>query len=91
MYDIKERAYFTTLGELRMLLADFQDNTEVCTIGVCGTYLHVDDSKSIISFDEDPLDEDYPELEDDYAYEMNKVREIEEHNKRMQVIAGEEK
>ena len=30
MYDIKKRAYFTTLGELRMLLKDYPDEMPVC-------------------------------------------------------------
>ena len=65
MYDLNKRSYFTTLGELRMLLADLPNETEVCTGGVLGSYLHFDKDKDLISFDDEDLgpdyDLDYPE------------------------------
>ena len=33
MYNLKDRSYFTTLGELRMLLNDFADEVTVCVGG----------------------------------------------------------
>ena len=36
MYNLEKRAYFTNLGELRMLLADKPDETEVCICGQLG-------------------------------------------------------
>ena len=43
MYDLNKRSYFTTLGELRMLLAAFPADTKVCTGGVLGSYLHFEE------------------------------------------------
>ena len=37
MYDLDKRSYFTTLGDLRSLLADLPDDTKVCTSGVYGS------------------------------------------------------
>ena len=69
MYDLNKRSYFTTLGELRMLLADLPNETEVCTGGVLGSYLHFEKDKDLISFDDEDLDcdysVDYPEYYDE--------------------------
>ena len=56
MYDYNKRSYFTHLGELRMLLADLPDETEVCTLGILGTYLHFTEDGTLISFDDDNLE-----------------------------------
>lgn len=88
MYNLKKRAYFTNLGELRMLLADFPDGTEVCTIGVLGSYLHVDEERHLISFDDEPLGDCYPELDDEDIWEENEIREDREHCQRMEQIFG---
>ncbi len=67
MYSLNERTYFETLGEIRKALAGFPDETEVCVGGVLGSYLHIDETKMIVSFDDDPLDEDYFENSEDEA------------------------
>ncbi len=84
MYDLKKRAYFTNLGELRMLLAEKPNETEVCTGGVLGSYLHFDKERDLISFDDEDLDPDY----DIYGYswdalEESQNREDEEHCERL--------
>jgi hypothetical protein len=48
MFDLKKRAYFTTLGELRMLLADMPDETEVSVLGLPGTITV--DGKAVLDF-----------------------------------------
>ena len=83
MYDINRRAYFTTLGELRMLLKDFPNDTKVCTIGVWGSYLHIESDNSLISFDDEGLIDDYDELEDEEFFYRNTTREEEEHSQRI--------
>lgn len=66
MYDLNKRAYFSYLGELRMLLAEMPDDTEVCTGGVLGSYLHFSKERNLVSFDGEDLSPDaYEELEDD--------------------------
>ena len=88
MYDIKKRAYFTNLGELRTLLADYPDGTEVCTIGVLGSYLHVNEEMHRISLDDEPLNDCYPELDDEEIWEENEIREYREHSQRLEQIFG---
>lgn len=69
MYDLKKRAYFSTLGELRALLAGMPDNTIVCTAGSVGSWLHVECSGRMISFDDDSLTWDYREYLSDAGVE----------------------
>ena len=85
MYNLKNRAYFTSLGELRMLLADYPDNTQVCTIGVYGSYLHVTEDKSLISFDDEALDDVYSET-DDNTYIQKENDEYKEHFERIRIL-----
>ncbi len=87
MYNLEKRAYFTNLGELRMLLADMPDDTEVCTGGVLGSYLHFDKEKDLISFDDEDLDPDYDidGYSDDEREEAHN-REDEEYGKRINGI-----
>ena len=88
MYDLKKRAYFTTLGELRMLLSEMPNETEVCSGGVLGSYLHFDKERDLISFDDEHLDPDY-DL-DGYpgdACEESHDREDKEHGERILGIA----
>ena len=82
MYDINKRSYFTNLGELRMLLANLPNETEVCTGGVFGSYLHFEKDRDLISFDDEGLDddylEDYPECDNENDYYLQ-CEEIENH------------
>ena len=89
MYNLKKRAYFTNLGELRMLLADMPDDTKVCTGGVLGSYLHFEKDKELVSFDDEDLsDHDaYDELvdnDDDTFYEKTLHEEAEAHDSRLE-------
>ena len=61
MYDLNKRSYFTTLGELRSLLAHLPADTKVCTGGILGSYLHFENDGSLISFDDEDLGSDYSE------------------------------
>ena len=61
MYDLNKRSYFTTLGELRLLLADYPDDTSIYACGASGCYLHIDDESCFASIDYDALDSDYDE------------------------------
>ena len=87
MFNLKKRAYFTNLGELRMLLADMPDDTEVCTCGVLGSYLHFEKEKELISFDTEDLSDAYDELvdnDDDTFYEKTLREEAEAHDSRLE-------
>ena len=90
MFDIKKRAYFTTLGELRMLLKDYPDEMPVYNCGCEDSWLHVDADGKFISLDNESLYYDYcdeldkhgipdsDEVEDYYDTQQRK-----EHQQRM--------
>ena len=59
MYDLNKRSYFTTLGELRLLLANYPDDTRIYSCGADDAYLHIDDSGKFVSIDYDDLSSDY--------------------------------
>ena len=61
MYNLKKRAYFTTLGELRMLLKDYPDETPVYNCGCEDSWLHIDAEGKFISLDNESLFSDYSE------------------------------
>lgn len=93
MYDLKKRSYFTTLGELRQLLADYPDDTPIYACGASGCYLHIDDEGSHVSIDYDALDSEYDEgfsvdedLDTDF-WEGQYVRMIIEHEERLLALA----
>lgn len=85
MYDLNKRSYFTTLGELRELLAGLPDDTEVCTCGALGSYIHFEENNSIISFDTETLNDGvtYPELDDEAVWEQREEIEDNEYSKRI--------
>ena len=89
MFDLNKRSYFTTLGELRMLLAHLPADTKVCTGGVLGSYLHITEDGSLVSFDDDDLwsdyDEAYPSDDDDFWQGQDALM-MEEHSQRLREI-----
>ena len=90
MFDLNKRSYFTTLGELRMLLAHLPADTKVCTGGVLGSYLHFAEDGSLVSFDDDDLwsdyDEAYPSDDDDFWQGQDALMMM-EHNHRIDYLA----
>lgn len=86
MYDLNKRSYFTTLGELRALLAKLPDDTKVCTSGVYGSYVHFAKDDSLVSFDDEDLGEDYAEdcpIEDPDFWEGQEALMMKEHEARL--------
>ena len=59
MYDIKKRKVFRTVGELKEILKNIPDETVCCVGGLVDPYMHVSFDDSVITFDDDPLDELY--------------------------------
>lgn len=90
MYDLNKRSYFSTLGELRMLLASFPNETEVCTGGVLGSYLHFEKDRNLVSFDDEDLgcdyDLEYPGYYDDELYLKRQEIEDKEYDQRLRII-----
>ena len=89
MFDLNKRSYFTTLGELRMLLAHLPADTKVCTGGVLGSYLHFAEDGSLVSFDDDDLWSDYYEAcpsDDDDFWQGQDALMMEEHTQRLREI-----
>jgi len=87
MYDIKKRSYFTTLGELRMLLKDYPDETTVYNCGCEDSWLHIDADEKFISLDNESLTFDYctdlkncgisdsDEMDEYYEFQQRKAHE----------------
>lgn len=89
MYDLNKRSYFTTLGELRMLLAAFPADTKVCTGGVLGSYLHFEEDGSLVSFDDEDLSSDYAEncpIDDPNFWEGQETLMMAEHEDRIDYL-----
>ncbi len=91
MYDINKRSYFSHLGELRMLLSNLPNETEVCTSGVLGSYLHFEKDRDLISFDDEDLgshyDEEYPEYYgEEELYIERQIIEDDEYSERQDII-----
>ena len=90
MYDLNKRSYFSTLGELRALLANLPDDTKVCTSGVYGSYIHFAKDDSLVSFDDEDLGEDYAEdcpIEDPDFWEGQEALMIKEHKMRLEELS----
>ena len=92
MYDLNKRSYFTTLGELRMLLAHLPADTKVCTGGVLGSYLHFEQDGSLVSFDDEDLNADYSEqlyedADDEDFWQGQGALILHEHNGRLDYLA----
>ena len=96
MYDLKKRAYFTTLGELRMLLKDYPDETPIYNCGCEDSWLHIDAEGEFVSLDNESLYSDYcaeleekgvedaDEMEDYYDTQQRK-----EHQQRLEKASFE--
>ena len=87
MYDLKKRAYYTTLGELRMLLKDYPDEMPVYNCGCEDSWLHIDADGRFVSLDNESLSFDYSddlerqgiadsgEMEEYYGFQQLKAHE----------------
>jgi len=72
MYDIHKRKQFTTVGELKTLLANERDDAKVTICGDDNCWIHVEEDGSVITLDNEDLDEI-----DEYADYMGTQEEIE--------------
>jgi hypothetical protein len=61
MYDITKRKQFSTVGELKELLKNIPDETQVMVTGDDYCWLHVEEDGSVVCFDVEELDEAYEE------------------------------
>lgn len=59
MFDITKRKQFKTVGELKEILKDIPDKTEVCVCGDPECWLHAEYDGSVVSFDYNDLDDEY--------------------------------
>ena len=97
MYDLNKRSYFTTLGELRLLLADYPDDTRIYACGADDAYLHIDDSGKFVSIDYDDLSSDYDDelsIDDDLFpdfWDSNYALMKKEHEARLAALIKKSK
>lgn len=59
MYNISERKQFSTVGELRQLLANLSDDTKVLVTGDDYCWFHIEEDKSAICIDIEDLEDCY--------------------------------
>lgn len=89
MYDLNKRSYFTTLGELRLLLANYPDDTRIYSCGADDAYLHIDDSGKFVSIDYDDLSSDYNDelsIDDDLFWDEQVALMMTEHKARLAMM-----
>ena len=86
MYDLNKRSYFTTLGELRRLLADLPDDTEVSGAGAFGAWLHFDKESDIVCIDPESLYEHYDEEYGDEEEEEQMNEQMKQHELRLSTV-----
>ena len=63
MYDISKRKQFSTVGELRQLIAGLNDDTRVVVTGDDYCWFHIEKDESVICFDVEDLEDCYDEEE----------------------------
>lgn len=89
MFDKRKRREFcqASVTEIIIALSQLPANCEVCFNGSEWGFLHVNAEGTICSFDDDALEEDYPEEEDNDAsepwftdYDMEEPWDYEERN-----------
>ena len=85
MYDLKKRAYISTLGELRELLAELPDDTEISGAGAFGAWLHFDNEKNFVCIDPESLGESVEEYYTDDE-EQKEEEQMKEHEIRLKGI-----
>lgn len=72
MFDITKRKQFKTVGELKELLKDISDDAQTLVGGDEYCWLHFEKDGSVISFDNEDLDDIYPFLDDEgWSNEMS--------------------
>ena len=82
MYDLNKRSYISTLGELRELLANLPDETEISGAGAYGAWLHFGKEKNLVCIDPESLYSDYSEEYGDEE-EGKEEEQMREHGLRL--------
>lgn len=67
MYNIKKRKQFKTVGDLKELLKDVPDETQVVVTGDDYCWFHIEEDESVICLDTEELDDVYEEYDDEYT------------------------
>ena len=64
MYDINKRKQFKTVGELREILNDIPDDTQVLICGEDYGWFHIEQDGSVVCLDNEDLECCYEEAEE---------------------------
>lgn len=68
MYDITKRKQFKTVGDLKELLKNMPDETQIVVTGDDYCWFHIEKDRSVICLDVEELDDAYEEYEyDEYT------------------------
>lgn len=65
MYDIAKRKQFKTVGDLKALLKNIPDKTQIVVTGDDYCWFHIEEDESVICLDVEELDDAYFD-DDDY-------------------------
>lgn len=60
MYDIDRRQQFTTVGDLKKLLSEVDDDTRITICGDDYAWYHIEQDGSVVNLDVEDLEEGYP-------------------------------
>lgn len=64
MYDINKRKQFKTVGELKEILNDIPDDTQVLICGEDYGWLHIEQDNSVVCLDNEDLECCYEDAKD---------------------------
>ena len=67
MYNIEKRKQFKTVGDLKELLKDIPDETQIVITGDDYCWFHIEEDESVICLDVEELDDVYEEYDDEYT------------------------
>lgn len=59
MYNIEKRTSFSTVGELKKLLENLSDETQVFITGDSACWFHIEEDESVICLDTEDLEDCY--------------------------------
>jgi hypothetical protein len=65
MYDITKRKQFSTVGELKELLKNIPDETQVMVTGDDDCWFHIEQDGSVICLDVEELEDAYEKYENE--------------------------
>lgn len=90
MFEISKRECFRTIGELKEILKNFPDSTEILTYGDDFCYIHQNKKTNEVYFDNEDLEDYYfNEMVDYDINKRQKFKSVKELNKLLEEFTDE--